>query len=865
MHCSSYFKGRSSPIDSISKLWFIAWNINSMEALKIWSVLAILCIFCQSGIPCGLSTHIEIAHRALEFLSKQEGNINYRELLLTHQDAYQAGSLYPDAFYSGICKNGIFHQVSEDTHWSPFLNASVHYIRKNYPQPWEKATEKLVAFLFGIASHMVADVSWHSLGIDQGFLRAMAAIDFHGSYANAHSAGDFGGDVLSQFELDFDYLAQSWYVPVKDLLSIYMELYGQEVITEETIVDCTYLQFIELYGEVIGIAKIYPIYARKSPFLVDKFHDYFLGGVDDMAFASNNIFQQTSQILANGTSGCFIPENPLYIRCTDEQRYPTRSRFSKTEHRSNKTSSLAKSVEKNINYTERGVYFDMPAWATNYLYFRNSAAATGLTSVLTITQQESSNHITKPTASYFLKTPYAKLGWAVISADLNQDGYDDLVAGAPGYSRIGHIQIGRVYIIYGNKSGLPHTDLDLDQEADEILEGSKPSGRFGSSLAALDFNEDGVLDLAVGAPSVGSQELSYRGFVYIFFGNRRGGGFYKSPNITIACHEIYCNFGWSLLAADVDGDGNHDLVVGSPYAPGRGKQRGFVASFYSFFNRSSQGQLSVSDADWIVKGQRDYAWFGSSLSSVQLPNRTLLLVGSPSWKSCSGIRCYFSKDTKQAVGRVYGYIPPNKHSWFTLTGNMDMGNFGSSLATGFLSVEGTPRHVLVVGAPTQDSPSKLVFIPSVLHQAGAALMYDLREDTKPLLLSSFNGDRRFSRFGGDVHLSDLNNDGLDEIIVTSPLRSKDIVAGVLEGESARIYIYSGNQTISGKVTNKCKSWTTPCPEDWAEYVIISPEEKSRFGSAVITVKSGPQNDIVVAAERSSAKARLSGRLFIYTF
>lgn len=36
-----------------------------------------------------------------------------------------------------------------------------------------------MAFLFGIASHMVADVSWHSLGIEQGFLHAMAAVSDH--------------------------------------------------------------------------------------------------------------------------------------------------------------------------------------------------------------------------------------------------------------------------------------------------------------------------------------------------------------------------------------------------------------------------------------------------------------------------------------------------------------------------------------------------------------------------------------------------------------------------------------------------------------------------------------------------------------
>lgn len=59
-----------------------------------------------------------------------------------------------------------------------------------------------------------------------------------------------------------------------------------------------------------------------------------------------------------------------------------------------------------------------------------------------------------------------------------------------------------------------------------------------------------------------------------------------------------------------------------------------------------------------------------------------------------------------------------------------------------------------------DSLSRILFMSSVLHQAGVALVYDLSNSTKPSLLSTFSGDRRFSRFGGDIYLSDLDNDGL---------------------------------------------------------------------------------------------------------
>lgn len=66
---------------------------------------------------------------------------------------------------------------------------------------------------------------------------------------------------------------------------------------------------------------------------------------------------------------------------------------------------------------------------------------------------------------------------ALISADLNQDGYEDLVAGAPGYSTMGHVQIGRVYVVYSNQSGLPPEDMDLDGKADQVLQGHQVRGQ----------------------------------------------------------------------------------------------------------------------------------------------------------------------------------------------------------------------------------------------------------------------------------------------------------------------------------------------------------------------------------------------------
>lgn len=59
-----------------------------------------------------------------------------------------------------------------------------------------------------------------------------------------------------------------------------------------------------------------------------------------------------------------------------------------------------------------------------------------------------------------------------------------------------------------------------------------------------------------------------------------------------------------------------------------------------------------------------------------------------------------------------------------------------------------------------DDVSKVAFLTMTLHQGGSTWMYELKPDSQPSLLSTFSGDRRFSRFGGVLHLSDLDNDGL---------------------------------------------------------------------------------------------------------
>ena len=61
------------------------------------------------------------------------------------------------------------------------------------------------------------------------------------------------------------------------------------------------------------------------------------------------------------------------------------------------------------------------------------------------------------------------------------------------------------------------------------------NGRFGWSVALVDMNADGHLDVAVGAPSDDSTQLQYHGSIYIYLAQSAGAQLSSQPNLIIRC------------------------------------------------------------------------------------------------------------------------------------------------------------------------------------------------------------------------------------------------------------------------------------------------------------------------------------------
>ena len=73
----------------------------------------------------------------------------------------------------------------------------------------------------------------------------------------------------------------------------------------------------------------------------------------------------------------------------------------------------------------------------------------------------------------------------------------------------------------------------------------------------------------------------------------------KVVGFPFSLQDTYCNLGWTLLAADMNGDSEPDLVIGSPFAPGGGKQKGIVAAFYSGSSYRDRGSACLGWGGWI--------------------------------------------------------------------------------------------------------------------------------------------------------------------------------------------------------------------------------------------------------------------------
>jgi hypothetical protein len=359
-------------------------------------------------------------------------------------------------------------------------------------------------------------------------------------------------------------------------------------------------------------------------------------------------------------------------------------------------------------------------------------------------------------------------GFAVVAADFNGDGVDDLVTGLPGNDCDFVVwDCGATVLRLGVQgAGLSSTatrQVQLNGPGDPAF------AEYGATLTAGDFNGDGRADLAVGMPGYGV-DWEREGAVQIHFGDEFGGlstgitllreGFLGVPGSPIPQDE----FGFAMAAGDFNGDGFDDLAVGIPgdlankgmvtVAHGAG---GGLIPFSGFVMQ--QGLQGLPDTPEFDEE------FGYALAAADFNDDGFddLAIGVP------------SEDDVGAVLVVFG--SPNSlifanHEYFSL---FDLGGvhqpgsrFGSVLAPGDWNGDGVAD--LAIGAPLYDGANGLTdlgLVTAIYGTTGGFLPFPgfvHMSEASTINGSIESGDR----FGSALAAGDFDDDGVDDLAIGIP-------------------------------------------------------------------------------------------------
>ena len=362
---------------------------------------------------------------------------------------------------------------------------------------------------------------------------------------------------------------------------------------------------------------------------------------------------------------------------------------------------------------------------------------------------------------------FAKLGSAVSGAgDVNGDGWDDLLAGASGYSS-GQNEEGRAYLYYGSAAGVSSSNPWM-------IESDVTGARLGEAVdQAGDVNGDGYDDIILGMPNY-SNGSQYLGRVLVYHGSASGPG--TAANWSAQSDQVNDRQGTAVSGVgDVNGDGYDDVVLGAPLFDGAGRALGYFGS--------ATGLSSV--ADWTAESDQASARLGIAVTTagdVNGDNYADVLIGASGY------------DTGAVnAGKVFVYhgtaaglsLTP---AW-TAEGDQGSASFGAAVGDAG-DVNGDGYGEVIVGAPYYQNGQTKEGRAYVYFGSAAGLVTGTVWTTESNQAHSYLGL-------AVAAAGDVNDDGYDDVIMSAPRFSNG------QTREGRIFVFHGSAVGLGSTAD----WT----------------------------------------------------------
>lgn len=394
-------------------------------------------------------------------------------------------------------------------------------------------------------------------------------------------------------------------------------------------------------------------------------------------------------------------------------------------------------------------------------------------------------------------------GQVVASAgDVNGDGFDDVIVGAPSTDADGVNYSGASYVIFGQGSGWDASiDLStLDGNTGFRLDGQNEYDLAGSAISSAgDVNGDGFDDLMVRSAAG----------AYVIFGKSSGW------TAAVDLSSVDGNIGFHLIggefpptavssAGDVNGDGFDDIAVSHPYADPDGVSN--AGASYIVFGKASGwttdvdvSALSGSDGFRLDGGfvNDGAGWDISSAGDVNGDGFDDLLIGeamSPYYAPYTGGVSYV------VFGKASGWDATTDLSTldgtdgFQVVPGVNEDSIWSVASAGDINGDGFDD--IIVGGP---------FVSyDVLNTGSCYVIYGKASGWDPTFefssVDANNGFRIEGQEGDQIgrtvsSAGDVNGDGFDDLMVGS----EDADPNGLDAAGSTFIIFGGNFT--GSVTH----------------------------------------------------------------